>query len=358
MMQDPINTITLYRKNSIGIGIWSAWIKQFHEYCVIYMSYASTLDGQRVTNTETVLSGRQGRTTLEQAIHRLNSRVSRQRDKGYNEDITKAESAAMNQLGLPPPMLAQTFDEGALGNWYQKKLNGLRCLITRQDGELILYTRRGKLIKSLNEITADIGDIVLEGDTLDGELYVHGTSLQTIQSWVKRRQTNTGRLVFACYDQLGTESFIDRYDNLKDKFKTVNSSRVLLLPTKPVESRMQLEEEFSLARAKGFEGLMVRYDGYGYESNKRSASLKKMKAKFDDEGVVTDVVLSSKGNPVMVVAYNSTSFRLRPPGSIDNCFKIYEQRASYVGRRIRFEYRELTNDGVPFHAVALEWRED
>lgn len=349
--------ITLYRKNALGIGMWSIWA----DGDTMHIAHSSTLDGATIHHQETVQRGCQGRSIDEQVQSRIRSRVSKQRDKGYVESIDEAAKGAFNQLGLLPPMLAQVYQgketEGQSA-WMQRKLNGLRCLITRQDGELIAYSRRGKRLLNILEILEEADKFVAEGDTVDGELYSHGTSLQTINSWVKRRQSMTGKIQFVMYDQASSDSFSDRHDGLLDMVKGYEFKRVLVLPKiKYIDDDTRVEA-FDKARAKGFEGLMIRLDGFGYESNKRSASLLKDKAVFDTEVVVKDIVLSEKGNPVCICDYQGKEFRTSPPGSHGERFLALENKSQYVGKRLTIEYREMTDDGIPFHAVGINWRND
>ncbi len=349
--------ITLYRKNALGIGTWSIWVTDN----VIHIAHSSTLDGSPVHHQETVQRGCQGRSIEEQIQSRIRSRISKQRDKGYVESIDEAAKGAFNQLGLLPPMLAQVYQGSeAIGRraWLQRKLNGLRCLITRQDGQLIAYSRRGKLLPAIVEILAEADQFVSEGDTVDGELYVHGTSLQTIQSWVKRRQSNTGKILFVMYDQMASDTFSERHDELLDKVKNRDLKRCLVLPKHAFENDEHRATQFAVAREKGFEGLMVRIDGYGYESNKRSASLLKDKAVFDTEVIVKDIVLSDKGNPVCVCDYKGKEFRTSPPGSHKDREEAFINKSKYIGTPLTIEYREMTDDGIPFHAVGTNWRKD
>lgn len=349
--------ITLYRKNALGIGTWSIWA----DGATIYIAHSSTLDGSPVHHTEVVQRGCQGRSIEEQVQSRVRSRISKQRDKGYVESLDEAAKGAFNQLGLLPPMLAQVYQGHEATNrkaWIQRKLNGLRCLITRQDGELIAYSRRGKPITSITEILEEAGKFVSEGDTVDGELYSHGTSLQTINSWVKRRQHMTGKIQFVMYDQMSSDTFADRHDELIDKVKSYEFKRVLVLPKYEYVNEKERRDKFDTARAKGFEGLMIRLDGYGYESNKRSASLLKDKAVFDTEVIVKDIVLSDKGNPVCICDYNGKEFRTSPPGSHPERMAAYQNKHQYIGTRLTVEYREMTDDGVLFHCVGTAWRRD
>ena len=258
-------------------------------------------------------------------------------------------------------MLAQVYRGNETeGNtaWMQRKLNGLRCLITRQDGELIAYSRRGKRLINIHEILEEADSFISEGDTVDGELYSHGTSLQTINSWVKRRQSLTGKIQFVMYDQASSDSFSDRHDGLVDMVKDKEFKRVLVLPKIKYEGEETRKLTFDNARAKGFEGLMIRLDGFGYESNKRSASLLKDKAVFDTEVIVKDIVLSDKGNPVCICDYQGKEFRTSPPGSHGERFATLENKSQYIGTRLTIEYREMTDDGIPFHAVGTAWRLD
>ena len=347
--------ITLYRKNALGIGIWSIW----SEGNKITVSHSSVIGGNQIQHHETVKEGKAGRSLAQQIQSRIDSRVSKQRDKGYVEDADQAAQGAFNQLGLIPPMLAQVY-KGSTGGrkaWIQKKLNGLRCLITRQDGELIAYTRRGKPLRAIIEILEEADKFVQEGMTVDGELYVTNTSLQTIQSWVKRRQVDTGRVLYVMYDQIDHQGFEDRHDALLDCVNSVGPfKRCRVLPKIAYINEEVRAIEFEKTRSAGFEGLMVRLDDYGYESNKRSASLLKDKDKFDTEVVVKDIILSEKGNPVCVVNYEGKTFKLSPPGTHIERMKAYENRGNHIGKLLTIEYREFTDDGIPFHAVATEWR--
>ena len=347
--------ITLYRKNALGIGRWSIWF----DGDTIHIAHSSTLDGSAVMHEEVVNRGCQGRTIEEQVKSRIRSRVSKQRDKGYVESIEEAAKGAFNQLGLLPPMLAQVY-QGSVPSgeaaWTQRKLNGLRCLITRQDDVLIAYTRKGKVIEHIHEILAEADQFVSEGDTIDGELYSHGTSLQTINSWVKRRQGDTGKLLYAMYDFVSKDTYGDRHAQLTDMTANRGLKRCIVLPKRPYIDEITRAEEFASARAKGFEGLMIRLDRGGYESNKRSANLLKDKAKFDTEATCKDIVLSDKGNPVCIVCYEGKEFRVSPPGSHEERMGAYRDKTKYVGRQVEIEYRELTDDGLPFHAVATKWR--
>lgn len=355
--------ITLYRKNAYGVGIWSIWSEGYD----VVISHATTLDGAQVQHRENVKEGKQGRTREEQVQFRIASRVSKQKDKGYTDDLEKASTQTLNQLGLDVPMLANTFDKVKHKISYahiQRKLNGLRCLATKQNGEVILYSRRGKAFLSLHEIKVSMSLILEEGQTFDGELYCHNTSLQTIQSWVKRRQPKTQSIQYVIYDCIEELEFADRLEIIQSTVKTAMElhgdqiQKVAVLATKRITTVEEIDEAFAKARAAKFEGLMIRLPGFDYECGKRSRSLLKLKDVASDEGICTNIFLSDKGNPVMTINWNGHNFNATPPGSHSDRDMALLNKDKFIGSRVTFEYREVTDDGIPFHAVATAWRFD
>lgn len=358
-----MKAVTLYRKNALGVGMWSIWAEEN----IITIAHSSTIDGAKVFHKETVKEGKQSRTLSEQVQHRIASRVSKQRDKGYTDSIEEASTQLLNQLGLAVPMLAQTFDETkhdiSKGVHIQRKLNGLRCLATKVNGKIIMYSRRGKLFEHLHEIAKSLEDLIPEGETFDGELYVHGTSLQTIQSWAKRRQSSTLHLSYYVYDCMDDADYPARLSFIQSCFNAacengLDHPKVGILPTKLISSLGELFESMRKARAARFEGIMVRFPDFGYEDGKRSKSLLKLKDVMSDEAICINIRLSEKGNPVLDLDWNDKRFSASPPGGDSERLKSFRQKEKYIGQRVTIEYREITDDGVPFHAVATAWRID
>ena len=354
--------ITLYRKNAGGIGTWRIWnIDQ-----TIHIAHATVMGGSEVTHTELVPQGLAGRSIYEQIKLRINSRVSRMRDKGYKDTVEQALASSTNQLGLLRPMLAQSLDKVSSINYdgavLQKKLDGHRCLITKQDGELIAYSRQGKEIPAIQHILKALTDRVSEGVTLDGELYVHGQPLQTLASWIKREQPRTAELNFVCYDLVSNDSYKDRHEEMRDVLNGVDTKangKVLVLPYSPYTGEAAMFDELIRVRGAGFEGLMLRLDGRKYEDGKRSSSLIKVKKFHDDEFECIDIEPSRDGWGICVLkAKNGVVFRTSAPGTLPEKERQLKTKERYIGKFLTVEYSQLTNDGVPFHPSAIRWRED
>jgi ATP-dependent DNA ligase len=288
-------------------------------------------------------------------------------DKGYKKTVEEAQQGSTNQLNLPRPMLAQPLKRVSRVNYkdavLQFKLDGHRCLVTRVDGKVIAYTRQGKLIPSITHITQELDDILPEGVTLDGELYHHGTPLQTIGSWIKREQEDTKKLKYTVYDLMSPDPYRERMtekNNILARYILRDGNPVInVLGDYEYVDTNHTSTLFRLARSQGYEGLMLRTNDRGYEAGVRSASLIKLKEFFDEEFKVVDITPSKDGWAVCTCVLDSgRTFMVSAPGDMGAKRKVLEERENYLGKFLTVEYSTLTNDGIPFHPNALGWRED
>jgi hypothetical protein len=56
--------------------------------------------------------------------------------------------------------------------------------------------------------------------------------------------------------------------------------------------------------------------------------------------------------------YNGKQFNISAPGDFSAKYEVMKNKDKYIGRDLTIEYSHLTAEGIPFHAVALRWRED
>ena len=351
---------TLYRRHVNGIGTWRIG----HEGDLISIAHATAEGGQEVWHEERVTVNGSGRTIEEQVELRIRSRISRQRDRGYADTREEALQGKTNQMGLPLPMLAQPIKkvkrENRADDSLQLKLDGHRCLATKQDGKILLYSRQGKPI-DLPHISLYLLDLIPEGTITDGELYHHGTKLQTIGSWIKKQQPESLKLQYFVYDLISDDTYLDRYQELCDLLPAWDTSYpAKILPSVPWESDEQQARMFAAARARKFEGLIKRTNDKPYEIGVRSASLLKIKEFQDCEVTCIAISRVPKSGTVICVCVTDDGKEVRPvaPGSHEEKAEVYENREKYLNRRLSIEYSMLTDDGVPFQPVAREWRED
>lgn len=356
--------ITLYRKTALGIGLWRIWQDGPYE---IRISHATTLNGQEVPHSEIVSTNESGRTLQEQVDLRIRSRINRQLDKGYVYSIEEAQQGRTNQLGLVLPMLAQPLHKvkkiNPQDNDLQFKLDGHRCLATKQEGELILYSRQGKRLVNLGHITRALEPMLPEGTTVDGELYHHGTKLQTIGSWIKKNQPETSLLQLVLYDLVSKDRFRDRYRELQDIFSHgmdghLDAARrpLRLLTCHPYEDDKQMWDLQVYARSLGYEGLIRRTNDKPYEDGVRSNSLIKIKTWIDCEVTCIGVTVSDKGFPVCeCLTDDNKRVDVVPPGDMPAKWHVVHNPSLYLKERLTIEYSTLTEDAVPFHPVAVRW---
>ena len=357
-----MNLVRLYKKHAGSVGSWHIW----SEVDKIYIEHCTVMGGSPVQHVETVQVNQSGRTLPEQIQLRINSRVSRMLDKGYKATIQEAMESQGNQLGLDRPMLAQTIEKVSNVDFtravLQKKLDGHRCLITCRDGELIAYTRQGKAITTLDHIVQPLCGRIPEGTTIDGELYCHGFKLQTLGSWIKRKQTDTLRLYFVAYDLISKDDYIDRHRELSELLEGVDTrapGKIVALPYQNYQDSSHTAELLSKVRSAGFEGLMLRTRNRGYEAGKRSSGLLKIKKFLDTEVRVVGFEQSKTGWAICTcLTKDFKTVRVSAPGSVDEKTEVWHNRAKYLNRWLTIEFAHWTDDGIPFQPTAIRWRED
>ena len=339
----------LYAKDASGtIREWN--IEELEDGILITHG---VMGGSMQEKFEEISEGLATRTLEEQIRSRANSRINKKIDSGYTKDLNKAKNTKRtNALGFEKPMLAQRFDKVKkldLENAFiQSKFDGNRMLIKNENGNNLAYTRNGKIMESMPELLEGIK--IPEGVTIDGEIYCHGESLQTIVSWVKRRQENTLKLRFQAYDIMNGMPYEDRLEELTS-YDLGGYAEVV--PTWKYTEGMEIKEQLKNQISLGYEGLIIRPDGFGYE-NKRSNGLIKVKSFFDEEFLIDKILLSKDGIPVLhCLTEEGIDFKVTAPGSFAEKNFIYENKTTIVGLYAHVEYSQITKDGRPFHPVCI-----
>lgn len=362
-----MDEVKLYRRNSLGIGTWRVWgVVEGRSYGSVYISHSTVEHGAEVMHQDPVVTNNSGRDIESQLGLEINARISRQLDKGYKHTREEALIGSTNQLGLINPMLAQKLQDVKITQamldhaYVQNKLDGHRCLITKQGGEMLAYSRKGKPITTIKHILEDCYNWMQDGDTLDGELYIHGKSLQTISSLIKREQPESRALTYQWYDMADkTKTFGHRWSLMCDLHCSVRTPQLQLVETTAVTRMGEVYEHFRKARSDGYEGSMLRVSIAGYEDAKRSNQLIKVKERHDCEVTVLGARPSSQGWAILSVKTDwGVVFDISAPGTFPEKLEVMQNIEKYIARRLTIEYAMLTADQVPFHAVAIRWRED
>jgi DNA ligase-1 len=353
------NQHTLYTKDARdSIRVWEIW----SEGNVIHIHHGQ-LGGAMQLKTEEVPHGKAARSLDQQVASQIQSRVNKQVDKGYVFDLDQARSSRpTNALNMKKPMLAKPYKDVQVpwsNNlvYLQYKYDGNRCLITKQDGQVFAYSRNGKLIDSIDHILEAAKDIP-EGTVLDGELYHHGTPLQTIRSWISRKQAASNNLVYMCYDTMASGVFQERFIDLLEMTLggAIEVAHTLALTPEKV-AQEPISRRLKSAMTLGYEGLILRNPAGKYADGKRSKDLVKVKAWNDAEFKVIDVESSIDHWGVLVCQIGNQTFKVTAPGCLGEKRQVLIEKEKYIGKLVTVEFANLTPDGIPFHPVAIAFRE-
>lgn len=354
----------LFKNHGKTVGFWEIEVT---DEAYLKISHAKTLDGKVITKLTPVKGKNIGRANetspLEQAEKELQSRVNKQLDRGYVMTLEEADKPASNLLGQLKPTLAVVYEKFNHEKLYwitafiQRKFDGHRCMYS--DG--IIYSRGGKEI-NLPHIVEEIKRLGLEHYKLDGELYIHGVSLQKIGSLIKRPQEESLQIEYHVYDVVDQENqFVERFVtglNIPD------SSIIQKVGTMGVGSN---EEALKVSRefvAEGYEGAIVRWGTQGYEPDKRSNKILKLKGYSEGEFEVIDWKEGLPNGDLRVPVYlcknhfGGEDFWVTAPGSWVEMDEQFNNIGKYIGKTLTVRYFNLSDDNVPMQGTAKGWRED
>lgn len=373
-----LSVTTLYKNHGAKIGYWTGAALATVDGAEVRLTYAKTMDGKPVTKVDPIVGKNIGRanetTPQQQAVLELESRVNKQLDKGYVRTIAEASAPATNTLGLLKPMLAHPIDKVKPESidwsnaWAQTKFDGHRALF--KDG--VLYSRSGKAI-NLPHILAGIKASGLDHLHLDGEIYVHGEMLQDIGSLIKKPREESLVLQYHVYDVVGSAPYSGRMAALDKAFIYSDQHQIRLVCSCVVHDRDQLTTFHEAALAGGYEGSILRHGSSGYESDKRSSSLLKVKDFDDTEFKVINYKLGTPytqfgDNGEVVAIYqvpvwefdngDGQTFEATAQGDMRQKHEQAMNAASFVGRLATVQHFGRSKDGLPLLPVVLRWKED
>jgi len=304
-------------------------------------------------------------TPEEQAVLQAESMYKKQIDKGYFPTVEEART----QVVLLP-MLADKFDNKKHLISYpcitQPKLDGLRCLIYWENGRIKLLSRGGKEY-DVQHIAEACEKLLPEGRIFDGEIYLHGTPLQDINSLVKRPQEDSKKLEYWIYDSFLPGklwlSWKDRFAYLKDELYPKLED--LKGPLKKVpwawtthEGQVRpFEDEF---KQHGFEGAIVRDFRGTYEAGNRSSYLLKVKSFIDEEFPIVGYREGEgkfKGCVIWVCETpEGSTFDVVPKGTLEQKAEWFKDGESYIGKQLKIQFFAYTKERKPQFPVGLAVR--
>lgn len=378
-LESKLKLFKIHSNNQIGD--WTLTITANDDGTATMRRTSCKVIGGKAVETITIFSegkniGRANETTpLEQALIEAASKHRKQLDKGYVVEMPKEGDQVTNSLGFKKPMLATAIEK--VKKWdfpvyASPKLDGHRMLATVQNGQVVLYSRQGKIL-DVEHIRSELQELldqkIWDGTTVDGEVYVHGETLQRISSLVKKPTTESKALKYYIYDMILDVPYEERKQKIYSTFllHDVAISHIKVTAQHTTENDGQLALIHSTWLAEGYEGTIVRHGDTGYEDGKRSRSLMKKKDFQDAEFKIISV---EQGKPVIksnctyqVAIYGCNTkegkyFTATAPGTMREKHDAWSFRADAIGKLLTVKFFNYTKDGIPFLPVALRIRED
>jgi hypothetical protein len=331
------------------------------------------------------------RNTLQQALVECRSKYLKKIDEGLVLSVGQTVAQITSTTKYYPMLARKYTGEIKYPVYIQPKLDGCRCISFLNNKknptykDVILYSRGHKEYnynQSNNEIRKALLPILIkkydhdknESLFLDGELYIHDSSLQEINSIVRGKAEGEQKIEYHVYDM-----FYPSYDKQSfryrlDQLKLIDFGKnVLLVNSHYTKDQKENDLLYKRYLDNKYEGIMIRVGDCVYaksatkESEQlRSKDLLKRKETYDKEFEVVGYSQGTKGKNVGAVIWICTSgtktFNVVPNSPHEERYKIFEEceekfDKKYKNRMLIVEYRGLSIEGIPLQGKAIGFRD-
>ncbi len=369
---------TLYHQGKQGeTRVWSIWT----EGTSIKTEYG-VLDGElqvAVKKATPKNVGRSNETTGEQ-------QAELEAEAKYQFNLTRKYFLTVEETktGLRLPMLAKEIEERKVKFpcFVQPKLDGVRCLAFWENNEIKLISRAGKEWTVPKHIKEQLEELLYPDCMVDGELYIHGKSFQTISSYVKKwRDVETPTVEYHIYDcpiaqnkdgawveGLSFSERLESIEELKIKLENLQEDEnlplqnIIFVETKTVSSMKEIKDYESQCVANGYEGAIVRNLDGKYIFGYRSDDLLKVKTFQDAEFVVLSIrdgIGKYEGCAVFTCQndLNDLTFECTIMGTMEERAEMFKNQKKYIGKKLTVKFFERTDDNLPRMPVGKAFRD-
>ena len=247
------------------------------------------------------------------------------------------------------------------------KLDGMRCVIIKEDDNVVFFSRQGQPITGLNDIVKDMEKFP-NNIVLDGELVAENTTNLTSADLyrktmrIARKDGVKKGLIFNCFDYIPLEDFKKGicHAPCSNRKATVNSLITLYSPRNIVEvkplyvgnDQAEIYKWLEWAKDRDLEGVMINIDNSPYES-KRTKNLLKVNIMQTCDLRIIDYIEGEGRNAgrlgAFVVDYKGNSLKVSGGYTDKQREEYWRRKDELIGRVITVQYFEETNnlnDGV------------
>lgn len=350
----------LYKTTSTGAEqIWRIRVLMDGAAAIINTEWGQVDGAKQETNV--VISkgkniGKKNETSaFQQAMSEAESKWKKQLDKGYAVERGGQSMAAK-------PMLAHKYEDHKKkvtfeSAYVQPKLDGVRCLASRNGETISLTSRQNKPFGGLDHIRKWLLSVMDDGEIWDGELYIHEIPFESVISLIKDpTQEGSSEVTYCVYDTIKNESFAQRFWQV-DIYKG-NYGPIKFVETFPITNHEQVTQHHEKFVSEGFEGAIVRWGDAPYKAGYRSHNLLKVKSWMDDEYLIIGVdpgIGKCENQGIFVCeTEDKKEFRVKIKGPDELRELILANPEKYIGQSLTVKYFGLTSDGIPRFPVGLK----
>lgn len=262
------------------------------------------------------------------------------------------------------------------GTWFvSRKLDGVRCICFVRGDDVRFFSRNGKEFLTLGRVAEEIRRLGITDLVLDGELCLMNENgsddFQGILKQIQRKDHTIDNPRYQIFDILlagefagddDSPLFSTRLDSREHLLGDLGSSTILeILPQVRINDEDALEELKAQSKDSNWEGLIARKDT-NYSSG-RSKHMLKIKEFFDDEYVVTGLIMGPQrvivnGKEVgedmlsaVTIEHKGSQVQVGSGFTIDQRRHYYRNIGEIMGATITVQYFETTTDQHGNHSL-------
>jgi DNA ligase 1 len=180
----------------------------------------------------------------------------------------------------------------------EPKLDGLRCIAVKKDGEVTFYTRNGTVLESMPKIKAALEAAKYDNIVLDGEGMAADWN-ESASVMMSKTQKDDSNLYYNVFDAMPLAEWVAQEGKMvyHDRVKLVHEvvlacvsfdnkpARVRQVPHINAKNETELKAFFSKCMGDGYEGVMLKTLDTTYEWD-RSKNILKLKPCVTYEGSI------------------------------------------------------------------------
>lgn len=354
---------TLFRMDaSSHVREWTIWVEHFANRSLVHIRHGLN-GGKQVINSTPFLKC----THEADAKVFMNSKINYMRDRrGYTEDIPKSVPYL--------PMLLQRYKDHVFNLpdkvFIQTKLNGLRCLASK----FWVKSRTNDHFTAIRHLPLDN---LPEDIVLDGELYIHGYSLQNLTSLITpdKPALNSFKVNLFVYDIVCDLPFEERIELLEEIMQelSVSTPEIFGQPINPHDvpdgpgsvyqipsyliDKEEVDTFYNKFLSEGYEGAVIRTPRGRYSLASRSSSVLKYKPLQRMNVKIIDIIPMERdpqqGRLVLQNPMGGT-FRcsIRATHFLRNLY--LKQKHQYIGRLCEVEYEDYSDRNQPLKPIGIQ----